>query len=339
MHMAFLWAAYSLLLPALLSGPVRAAEPASPPLVLERTIPLPGISGRIDHLAVDLRRGRLFVAELGNGSVGVIDLASGSVIHRITGLQEPQGVGYVPGGDLVAVASGGDGTLHLFQGEDLRPAGTVALGEDPDNVRIDARTGHLVVGYGIGPGSGLATVDPASRSVVGTVGLPAHPESFQLHPEAGRAYVNLPGAGQVAVVDLATGKQITGWPVPDGLRAHHPMALDAVGNRLAVVFRDPPRLVLLDAETGATTANLGTCGDADDVFLDAKRRRLYVSCGSGEVDTVQQDAAGYRPLARVPTRSGARTSLFVPELDRLFVMAPAGPLAPDAALLVFRPGT
>ena len=108
-------------------GPSRAEEPGPPPSVLERTIPLPGVSGRIDHLAVDLRRGRLFVAELGNGSLGVIDLASSSVTHRITGLQKPQGVGYVPGGDLVAVASG-DGTLRLFRSDDLRPAGTIALG-------------------------------------------------------------------------------------------------------------------------------------------------------------------------------------------------------------------
>ena len=111
-----------------LPGASRAAEPALPPLVLERTIPLPGVSGRIDHMAVDLRRGRLFVAALGNGTVEVVDLAAGRAIHRIGGLREPQGVGYAPQADMIAVASAGDGSVRLFHAGDFSPAGTVSLG-------------------------------------------------------------------------------------------------------------------------------------------------------------------------------------------------------------------
>ncbi len=301
--------------------------------MLERTIPLSGVSGRIDHMAVDLRRGRLFVAELGNGSVDVVDLAAGKAIHRIVGLREPQGVGYSPQADVIAVASAGDGSVRLFKGQDFSPVGVVNLGEDADNVRLDTRTGQLVVGYGSG---GLAVLDPAGRSVLGTIKLPAHPEGFQLDPGTRRAFVNVPDAGQVAVVDLAAGKQVASWRVP-GMKANFPMALDAAGAVLATVFRTPSRLALLDTKTGAATANLQVCGDADDVFFDAKRRRIYVSCGEGLVDVLQGDTAGYQPLAHVPTHSGARTSLFVPELDRLFVAARAGLLGSSAALLVFRP--
>ena len=317
-----------------LPGEVRATEP-DPPLVLERTIPLAGVAGRIDHMAVDLRRGRLLVAELGNGSVDVVDLAEGKAVRRITGLKEPQGVGYAPKADLVAVSSAGDGSVRLFRGEDLQRAGVIALGDDADNVRLDARTGQLVVGYGSG---GLAVLDPVSRSVVTRVALSAHSESFQLDPSGRRAFVNVPDAGQVAIVDLAAGKQVANWRAPGGLRQNFPMALDAAGTVLATVFRNPPRLVLLDTRNGAVMADLATCGDADDVFFDDKRRRLYVSCGEGVVDVLQGDVAGYHPLARVRTRSGARTSLYVPELDRLFVAARAGgrPGA-GAAILVFRP--
>jgi len=315
-----------------LPGKVQAADPG-PPLVLERTVPLTGVSGRIDHMTVDLRRGRLFVAELGNGTVDVVDLAVGRAIHRFAGLKEPQGVGYSPQADLIAIASAGDGSVRLFKGEDFSPAGVVSLGEDADNVRLDVRTGQLVVGYGNGS---LAALDQASRSVVSDTKLPGHPEGFQLDPGTGRAFVNVPDAGQVAIVDLAAGKQVASWRVP-GLKANFPMALDSTGSVLATVFRSPPRLVLLDTKTEAVTANLPTCGDADDVFFDAKRRRLYVSCGEGFVDVLQGDAASYHSLARIPTHSGARTSLFVPELDRLFVAARAGLLGSDAALLVFRP--
>jgi len=330
------WTGVCLLLafPAL-PGEVRAAEPGPPPLVLERTIPLPGVSGRIDHMAVDLRRGRLLVAELGNDTVEAIDLATGKVVHRVSGLKEPQGVGYSPREDLVAVASAGDGSVRLFRGDDLASVGTVPLGDDADNVRLDTRANRFVVGYGSG---GLATLDPATRSVVGKVELPAHPEGFQLDPSAGRAYVNMPDAGQIAVVDLTTGKQVASWRV-SGLRGNFPMALDGAEAVLATAFRHPARLALLDAKNGNVTANLATCDDADDVFFDTKRRRVTVSCGDGKVDVLQQsqDAADYRLLARILTQSGARTSLFVPEFDRLFVAAPASLLGSNAAILVLRP--
>src|SRR5512132_3747987 len=62
-------------------GNTRAADP-DPPLLLERRIPLADVSGRIDHMAVDLRRQRLFVAELGNGTIDVIDLTTGKTDQR-----------------------------------------------------------------------------------------------------------------------------------------------------------------------------------------------------------------------------------------------------------------
>jgi DNA-binding beta-propeller fold protein YncE len=331
----FAKAAYGLLLCCLLVTPCAHVQATAPSLQLERTIPLPRVAGRIDHMAIDLGRKRLFVAELGNNTVDVIDLADGKSMHRIEGLKEPQGIGYAPKADVVAIANAGDGSVRLFRGADFAPLGIVALGDDADNIRLDPNSGELVVGYGAG---GLATLDPASGSVVARVRLPAHPESFQLDPVVRRAFVNVPDAHQIAVVDLATGRQVASWPVP-GLRANFPMARDAGGGFLAVVFRDPARLVLLDASSGAVKASIKTCGDADDVFLDAKRRRLYVSCGEGSVDVLQQEADGYQPIDRIKTASGARTSLFVPELDRLFVAARAGffGLGSDAAILVFRP--
>ena len=317
-----------------MTGTGRAAEPPAP-LVLERTIALKGVTGRIDHLAVDLARKRLFVAELGNGTVDVIDLAAGNVTRRIEGLKEPQGLAYAPAADILAVASAGDGSVRLFRGAELSPAGTVDLGDDADNIRLDARTGNLVVGYGSG---GLAVIDPAKASLLSRIPLPAHPEGFQLDPANRRAFVNVPDARQIAVVDMNAGRQTASWRLPD-LGANFPMALDAAQATVAVVFRNPARLVIFDINTGKPTSTLKTCGDADDVFFDAKRRRVYVSCGDGNVDAWQQDGPAYRRLNLLKTASGARTSLFVPDLDRLFVAARAGyfGLGSDAALLVLRP--
>ncbi len=233
-------------------------------------------------MAVDLGRKRLFIAEIGNGSLDVVDLRGGRQIQRITGLAEPQGVGYAPKADLVAVANGGDGSVRFFRGGALTPEGAVALASDADDVRVDPRTGDIVVGYGSG---GLAVVDPDKRSKIGDVRLAAHPEGFAVDPATGRAYVNVPGAGQIAVVDLVSGRQVATWAVPD-LRANFPIALDAAGTIVATVFRHPPKLVLVDARTGAATARLDACGDADDVFFDAKRARIYVVCGAGIVDVL-----------------------------------------------------
>ncbi len=284
-------------------------------------------------MTVDPKRKRLIVAELGNRTVDVVDLSAGKVIHRIAGLSEPQGVGYSARADLVFVANAGDGSVRLFRGDDLAPAGRIELGEDADNVRVDPRTGLLVVGFGSG---GLALIDPASRVTVAEIRLPAHPEGFQLDPNTGRTYINVPDAGQVAIVDLAAGKQVASWRVPSGLRANFPMALDDTGAVLATVFPSPARLVLLDTRTGTVTANLAACGDADDVFFDGRRHQIYISCGAGTVAVFQMDGGGMRPLRSVETTPGARTSLFLPDLDRLFVAQRAG-LGTRAAILIHRP--
>jgi DNA-binding beta-propeller fold protein YncE len=313
-------------------GSADAAK-AGPPLILQQTIPLENVSGRIDHMAVDVAGKRLFIAELSNGSVDVVDLQAGKVVKRINGLKEPQGVAYLPELDLIVVASAGDGSVRFFRAADLSPVGAVDLGDDADNVRVDPTTGHVLVGYGAG---GLAIIDPASRSKLEDIKLPGHPESFQLDPKTDRVFVNVPDAHQVAIIDLKSRKQVAAWK-PRGLGSNFPMALTDTGGPLAVVFRSPARLALLDPATGAVADSLGTCGDADDVFFDGKRDRIYVSCGDGAVDVVQRSPTGAQPAMRVATSSGARTSLFVPQLDRLFVAARAGRLGSGAAILVYRP--
>jgi DNA-binding beta-propeller fold protein YncE len=314
---------------SLAAAPYASAEAQ---LTLERTIPLKDVSGRIDHMAVDLKRQRLIVAELGNDTVEIIDLGSGEVVHRLAGLKEPQGVGYVADGDLIAVASAGDGTVRLFNSTSFAPAGTISLGEDADNVRVDAKTGQLVVGYGDGA---LAFIDPRQSKVTGTVKLKAHPESFQLSPDGSAVFVNVPDAREIAVVDRSQAKQGAGWKIGDA-RSNFPMALTNDGF-VASVFRSPARLTVFRQASGEAAASLATCGDADDVFFDGKRRRFYVSCGEGAVDVIGWGGKAAVELGRVATASGARTSLFVPELDRLFVASRAGLLGSSAAILVFRP--
>ena len=146
--------------------------------------------------------------------------------------------------------------------------------------------------------------------------------------------MNVPDAREISVVDLATGS--TGSLPTQGAGSNFPMAIDGDARQFLVVFRSPPTLMALSSQDGHVVAKAETCGDADDVFVDRKRRRVYVSCGQGAVDVLEVNEQGYRRLARVPTSPGARTALFVPELDRLFVAVRAASNEP-AAIWVFRP--
>lgn len=288
------------------------AQPSDPnaPLVLERAIALPNTRGRIDHLAIDLESKRLFVAEIAQGAVDEVDLGAGKVVGRIGGLSGPQGVAWLPKTRELVVASE-DGTVR-FYGTDLKERARIALGRDADNVRVDPRNGHVVVGYGDG---GLAVIDPVAHRALSRLALPGHPEGFQL--SGGRAYINVPDAGAVISADIDRQEVLARWPT--GLhRLNFPMALSPDGSSISIAYRFPAAVATIDTRSGRATRILPTCGDADDIFQ--RDDRLMVVCGAGRVGIMTPENG----MAQVVTRKGARTGLFVPELQRLIVAVPAG---------------
>jgi hypothetical protein len=174
--------------------------------------------------------------------------------------------------------------------------GRIGRLEDADNLRLDDAAGQLYAGYG----EALAVID----------------------------------VKQVAVVDRREGKVVASWPIV-GAERNFPMALDAASHRLFVATRSPPLVLAYDTGSGRRLASIRTCGDADDLFFDGKRRQLYVVCGEGKVEVVRELSAGrYGVAASLATSPGARTGLFVPRLDALFVAAPAATKS-QAEVLVF----
>jgi YVTN family beta-propeller protein len=329
-HLLPIFIAGAMFLPfAVRSG---AQVPERQPLSLEAKISLGNVRGRIDHMAIDPVRNRLFVAELGNDSVGVIDLKSRRVMHRITGLTEPQGVGYEPSSDTLYVANAGDGSVRLYQAEDFKETGRIALGDDADNIRIDADAHRVLVGYGSGA---IATIDGAKKTKITEFAVSAHPEGFQFDRKTNRIFVNVPRANAIVVIDGSTGKQPATWPMTTA-GGNFPMAFDDDGQRVLVAFRSPAKLGAFSAADGKNLASVDLCGDSDDLFVDAKRHRAYASCGQGFVDVFDLQDAGYQRLVRVPTVSGARTSYFAPSIDRFF-LAVRSTSAEPAAIWVFRP--
>jgi DNA-binding beta-propeller fold protein YncE len=291
----------------------------SAPLKLKQTIPLPGVEGRIDHFASDPSSQRLFVCALGNNSLEVIDPRKGERVHSIPGLGSPQGVAYIPDGDRIFVANDRGGICRIYDGKSFQQLSEIDLKDDADNARYDGAAKKIYVGFGSG---GIAIINASDGKQIGSIKLSAHPEAFQLEKSGRRIFVNVPNSRHVAVIDRDQKKVIATWRT-DLAFSNFPMALDETNHRLFVGCRLPPRLVVLNTDSGDVIAKTDISGDCDDLFYDTKRQRVYAICGAGKIDVIDQiDPNTYRVSTTIGTVDGARTGLFVPELDVLFVAVP-----------------
>jgi DNA-binding beta-propeller fold protein YncE len=289
------------------------------PLKLTKTIALPGVEGRIDHFAFDAAGERLFVCALGNNTVEILDLRKGERIHSITGLGAPQGIAYIPELDRLFIANDKGGICKIYDGKSFQAVGELDFKDDADNVRYDSATKQIYVGFGSG---GIAVVNALDGKQIGSIKLSAHPEAFELEKHGRRIFVNVPNAGHVAVIGRDKGEVTATWKT-DGASANFPMALDEKNHRLFIGCRTPSKLVVLNTESGDVVTSIGISGDPDDVFYDSKRHRIYAICGAGKIDIIEQtDASNYKAITKIDTADGARTGLFVPERDSLFVAVP-----------------
>ena len=281
-------------------------------LRLESQIPLAGVHGRIDHLSYDAAGHRLFVAALGDNSVEIVDLAKKTRLQSIAGLDEPQGVAYISSLGRLVVAGGGTGDCVFYDGR-FTELGRIALRDDADNIRYDPATKMLYVGYGKG---GIAVIDPAIIKQLSNLPLKGHPESFQFD-DSGRLLINIPDRSEIVLAGQAALNIRDHWKNIDA-SANFPMALDKQGSRLFVGYRHPAEVKALDCRTGAVLATLPCVGDADDMFYDEADSLLLVTGGDGYIDIFRND----KLINHIPTRKGARTSLWLPAEKRLIVAVP-----------------
>lgn len=310
----------------------QAQESGRQFLTLEKEITLPSVKGRIDHIDINLKDQIAYIAAFGNNTLEAVDLKNGKITGTITGLDEPQGVAYIPKHQEILIANGGTGECGFYNALTLKKTGGIKLADDADDVRYDVEADRIYVGYGSG---GIAIIDAASHKQVGDIPLPAHPESFQLDVKANKLWVNMPGSGMVGVCDLKTLKLIGKWSklLP---RANFPMAYDEAQHRIIVGYRVPAKLIVYDSETGKELFSAPMVGDVDDLYWDAKSKSVYISGGGGAVNIFKQTGdTTYEKIADIKTRNGARTSLLVPELG-LFLIAARADGDQQAALLVYK---
>lgn len=311
-------------------------------LGLVETIPLP-TDGWMDHMAVDLPRGHLFISGEYSKSFVVVDLHEGKVIRNITGLGgNPRKPFFDPKTNLVWVDLG-DNTLMAVDASTLEITKTVdltggkgAAGRDPDNGAYDYSRGIYYSGVGTSGSmdGSVEIVDTKAGKLVGSI--PMHgtdPSAFVLDAAGNRLFVGMGdvvnGQSVCKVIDTAARKVVAEWPITGGPQPHV-AALDLPHHRLFFGSRlqgghqgEPGKLVVMDSDNGKVIQVLDSVGGADELFFDALTKRIYFSGSTGTVAVFKQDDPDhYELLGKVPTGAEAKTGLWVPELKRYYSAVP-----------------
>jgi len=320
-----LWASFAL----------GGAAQEKPPLKLIATTPMPGFTGDFDHFGLDLKGNRLFLAAEDQKTVEVFDLRTGERIHSITGFGHPLTMVYLPESDRLIVTNGDTDDLALVDGKEYKIVKTLKLGKGVDHSAYNPVNKYLYVENGGGPDAkahALAIVDTQAFTVVGEVpGLSGDSNEGMVIDRAGKKlYVNLTGSDEVGVIDLDTRRIVARWPLPDAHVAHA-IALDEPNHRLFTATRKPPQFIVFNTDTGKAVASLPCTGVNSDMSIDFARKRIYITGSDTASVFEQRDADHYQHIAEVPTAYRAKSSIFVPELKRLYV-ADSGKGKPDAKL-------
>jgi DNA-binding beta-propeller fold protein YncE len=289
------------------------------PLTLQQSIPLPGVKGKFDHVAIDLVGQRVFIAAKVNNTLEVVDLKGATRLRSVAGFREPQGVLYLPDTKEVVVANGGNGEVQFLDGSSLNVIKRVSFAADADNLRYEpqARLVYVAAQDGV-----LGAIDLQTMRKLPEIKLPGHPEAFAIESGGRRLFVNVPKIDSIFVIDRSKSEVIGRWQLTKA-KVNYTMAFDEAHSRLFVGCRNPTSVVVLDSNTGGEVATFPIGGETDCMFYDGAHQRIYATGAEGTLDVVEQvDADHYRTLAKLLTAPLARTCLFVPELDRLFVAVP-----------------
>jgi hypothetical protein len=318
----------------------RTNEASEAPLRLESTLELPAsIAGNFDHFGIDIKRNRLFATPEDSKSVFVFDLSTGKVAHVIQGIARPHAVLYRADVDRLYVTDGGDGQVRVFNGATYEPLQQIALLKDADSIGFDLSRKRLYVDNGGGDVgqkySMLSEIDTERNTKVRDIRIDGDTlEAMALDNYRPRIYVNDAATGEVVVVDRFINKITAKWSIPQ-CQKNVAMALDEQRQRLFVGCRNG-KMAVLDSNTGMELQVLTIHPGVDDVIYDASAQRIYAST-DGFVDTFEQtDLNHYRKRADTATGAKARTELYVPQTNRLFVAVPGAPSKP-AHILVFQP--
>jgi DNA-binding beta-propeller fold protein YncE len=311
---SFHLAVIAALAPLLSNTPCPAAE-----LELVQSIVLKGKPGNLDHLALDGKRDRLFLANKANNTLDVVDLKSGKLVEQKPNQTAIQGVAYAPEVDRVFVGLGSNGLCNVFDGESLKILKTIKFKDDADNVRYNPKTGLVYVAHAE---KALGVINAKTFTLKADIKLPGGAEGFVMETGRPRMYLVTPSPSLLVVIDTDKNEVLKSYPMKKA-GSGHPVALDEANHRVYIGCRKEPMIVVMDTETGKEIDGVTIPGGIDDLFLDAKRKRLYASCSDGFLVVLKQvDADRLEVVEKIETPKDARTCLFIPETGRLYLAVP-----------------
>ncbi len=324
---------------------VSAHGQTEPPLRRIHATLLPGYVGDFEHFAIDLKGNRQFLAAEDHKTVEVLDPRTGERIHTISGFGQPHALLYLSDSDRLIVTDGNDdlGAVELVSGTDYKILDKIKLPNDVDGAVYNPVNKYYYVESGSDePGSKthvLNIIDTQKFKHIADITLPcSHSEAMAIDRAGKKLYVNLSGTNEVGVVDLETKQLIARWPLPDAQSANA-LVLDEVNHRLFTASHKPPKLFVFDIDTGKVIASLRCVVNSDDMSYDPARKRIYVT-GDGAVSVfAQRDADHYEHVADVPTGYRAKTSIFVPESNRLYIAVASRGTRAAGKLAVAEPGS
>ncbi|GIL41144.1 YncE family protein [Roseiterribacter gracilis] len=314
---------------------------AAEPLTLSGRTELPGYTGDFDHFAADIRGNRLFLAAEDHHTLEVFDLDTGKLRKTVAGFDTPHSLLYLPGANRLIVTDSGETQSRIVDTNSYKIVGTIALkphgadaaGYDPSRKRYYVVTGGRDAKL---KETFLIEIDPVTGKQYGAIKFDTDKvEAMAIEQKGDRLYINVTGKNYMAVLDKRTHAVLANWPIREA-EQNAPLAFDEDNRRLFVVTRKPGKLLVLNADTGATVASFTAPERTDEVIFDKANKRIYVLGGEGYIGVFQQnDPDRYEEIARVPSAKGAKTGILVPELNRLYVALSPGEGKTGAAVLHF----
>ena len=295
------------------------------PLKLIATTPLPELVGDLEFFAPDLKGNRLFLCAENSKTVEVFNLRTGKRIHTITGFGEPHDIVYMPESNKLIVTDGGDdfGWVEQVSAKNYQIVDKIKLPNAVDEAVFDPANKYFYVESGSDEPGGnthlINIIDAKNFKLVGNITLPGKTSNaMAVDHTAGKLYVNNSGTSEIAVVDLRTRQIVARWPLPEahGLNG---LSLDEANHRLFSATRNPAKFWVLDTDTGKIVTTLPCTDYNDHMMFDPARKRIYITGTDTATVIEQRDADHYEHLAEVPTGYRSKTSIFVPELNRLYV--------------------
>jgi DNA-binding beta-propeller fold protein YncE len=235
------------------------------------------------------------------------------------------------------------GAVELVSGSNYNILDKIKLPTDVDGgVYNPVNKYYYVESGGQGPDAKthlLSIIDTQSFKRIGDITLPGtKSEAMAIDRAGAKLYVNLRDPDEIGVVDLQTRRLIAEWPIPEA-KSENALVLDEPHRRLFSASHTPPKLFVFDIDTGKVVASLSCAENSDDMGYDPVRKRIYITGDGSTSVIVQQDADHYASVAEVPTGYRAKTSIFVPELNRLYIAVSSRGKRAGGKLVAPEPGS